>query len=63
MRRNVERQARRIRLSLWFDSVEDAEKAFTAPRYLEIIRSDEKKLIDFSSARVVIAEEVAIYEA
>ena len=49
-------------VELWFDSIEDAEKAFTAPRYLEIIRPDEKKFIDLSSAKVVIAEEVAIYE-
>ena len=42
--------------------IEDAEKAFTAPRYLEIIRPDEKKFIDPASAKVVIAEEVAIYE-
>ena len=50
-------------VELWFDSIEDAEKAFTAPRYLELIRPDEKKFIDLSSAKVVIAEEVAIYES
>jgi uncharacterized protein (TIGR02118 family) len=48
-------------VELWFDSLADAEKAFTAPRYLEIIRPDELKFIDGKSARVVMAEEVAIY--
>ena len=48
-------------VELWFDSLADAEKAFTAPRYLETIRPDELKFIDGKSARVVMAEEVAIY--
>jgi uncharacterized protein (TIGR02118 family) len=50
-------------VELWFDSIEDAERAFTAPRYLEIIRPDEKKFIDLSSAKVVITEEVVIHQA
>jgi len=49
-------------VELWFDSVEDVEKAFAAPRYLEIIRPDERKFIDLSSVKVVIAEEVPIYD-
>jgi uncharacterized protein (TIGR02118 family) len=47
-------------VELWFDSVEDVEKAFTAPRYLEVIRPDERKFIDLASVKVVIAEEVPI---
>lgn len=46
---------------LWFDSLADAEKAFTAPRYLEVIRPDEMKFIDGKAARVVMVEEVGIY--
>ena len=50
-------------VELWFDSVEDAEKAFTAPRYLEIIRPDEKKFIDLTSVKLVLTEEKRVYGA
>jgi uncharacterized protein (TIGR02118 family) len=46
---------------IWFDSLADAEKAFTAPRYLEVIRPDEMKFIDGKAARVVMVEEIGIY--
>ena len=45
---------------LWFDSVEDIGKAFSHPRYLEIIRPDELKFVDFASSRVFIVEDVEI---
>ena len=45
---------------LWFDSVEDIGKAFTHPRYLEIIRPDEAKLVDFANSRMFIVEDVEI---
>jgi hypothetical protein len=45
---------------LWFDSVEDIGAAFNHPRYLEIIRPDELKFVDFASSRVFIVEDVEI---
>ena len=45
---------------LWFDSVEDIGKAFSHPRYLEIIRPDELKFVDFASSRVFIVKDVEI---
>ncbi len=45
---------------LWFDSVEDIGRAFSHPRYLELIRPDELKFVDFASSRVFIVEDVEI---
>jgi EthD domain len=39
-------------VELWFDSAEDVEKAFTAPRYLEVIRPDERNFIDLAAASI-----------
>lgn len=50
-------------VELWFDSPEDVEKAYTAARYLEVIRPDEQNFIDLASVKIVIAEEVPIYES
>ena len=43
---------------LWFDSVEEMEKAFSEPRYLEIIRPDELKFADLDKCLSFITEEV-----
>ena len=48
---------------LWFNSEADMVKAFTAPRYLEVIRRDEEKFIDLASVKLVIAETVPIYSS
>jgi len=42
---------------LWFDSVEDLQKAFSEPRYLEIIRPDEQKFVDGEKFLSFITEE------
>ncbi|HUN99130.1 MAG TPA: EthD domain-containing protein [Bradyrhizobium sp.] len=46
---------------LWFDSVEEVGKAFNEPRYLEIIRADEKKFLDLAGCSIFVAEEVPIH--
>jgi uncharacterized protein (TIGR02118 family) len=46
---------------LWFDSLADAEKAFTSPGYLGTIRADERKFVDGKGSRVVMVEEVPMY--
>jgi uncharacterized protein (TIGR02118 family) len=42
---------------LWFDSIEDIQKAFSEPRYLEIIRPDEQKFVDGAKFLSFITEE------
>lgn len=42
---------------LWFDSAEEAIKAFTEPKYLEIIRPDEPKFLDLAACNVFLTEE------
>ncbi len=46
---------------IWFDSLEDVERAFTAPRYLEIIRPDEAHFLDIPNCKVAVVEEVLIH--
>ena len=45
---------------LWFDSVEDVGQAFSHPRYLEIIRPDEQKFVDFTASRIFLVKDVQI---
>jgi uncharacterized protein (TIGR02118 family) len=45
---------------LWFDSVEELNQAFNEPRYLEIIRPDERKFVDLANSFSFITEEVPI---
>jgi hypothetical protein len=45
---------------LWFDSQEDLVKAFHEPRYLEIIRPDERKFVDLEKCISFITEEVSM---
>ena len=45
---------------LWFDSVEELEKAFHEPRYLEIIRPDERKFADIERCMSFITEEIPV---
>jgi uncharacterized protein (TIGR02118 family) len=46
---------------LWFDSVEELNRAFTEPRYLEIIRPDELKFADLATCVSLVTEEVPIH--
>ena len=45
---------------LWFDSVEDASKAFREPKYLEIIRPDELKFVDPHKCISFVTEELQV---
>ena len=45
---------------IWFDSVEDVGKAFSEPRYLEVIRPDEEQFLDLPNCNILIAEEVTM---
>ncbi|MGH8012993.1 MAG: EthD domain-containing protein [Candidatus Binataceae bacterium] len=45
---------------LWFDSVEEAAKAFSEPKYLEIIRPDELKFIDPRKCISFVTEELQV---
>jgi uncharacterized protein (TIGR02118 family) len=42
---------------LWFDSVESAAAAFQEPKYLEIIRADERKFADLDKCISFMTEE------
>jgi len=45
---------------LWFDSVDELNKAFSEPRYLELIRPDELKFADLDNCVSFVTEEVPI---
>jgi len=45
---------------LWFDSVDELNKAFSEPRYLELIRPDELKFADLGNCVSFVTEEVPI---
>ena len=45
---------------LWFDDVEAVERAFSEPRYLEIIRPDELKFVDIERCESFISEEFTV---
>lgn len=45
---------------LWFDSAEDAARAFSEPRYLEIIRADELKFVDPGRCISFMTEELQV---
>jgi uncharacterized protein (TIGR02118 family) len=45
---------------LWFDSAEDLAAAFAGERYLEIVRPDELKFLDFDATIVCVTEEIPI---
>jgi uncharacterized protein (TIGR02118 family) len=46
---------------LWFDSLEDLNQAFNEPRYMEIIRPDERKFVDLKNSFSFITEDVPIH--
>ena len=46
---------------IWFDSVEDLRRAFAEPRYLEIIRPDEKRFLDLPNCKTALVEELALH--
>lgn len=45
---------------LWFDSIDELNKAFSEPRYLELIRPDELKFADLGNCVSFVTEEVPI---
>ena len=45
---------------LWFDSIEDAARAFREPKYLEIIRADELKFVDPHKCISFVTEELQV---
>jgi len=45
---------------LWFDSVDEAANAFSEPKYLEIIRSDELKFVDPQKCISFMTEELQV---
>lgn len=45
---------------LWFDSVAEMEKAFTEPRYLQIIKPDEHKFLDMDKMRSFVTEDLEV---
>ena len=45
---------------LWFDNAADMERAFSEPRYLEIVRPDELKFADLPKCVSLITEEVSM---
>jgi len=47
-------------MELWFDSVEELEKVFQEPRYLEVIRPDELKFVDLDKCLSFLTEEVPV---
>jgi hypothetical protein len=42
---------------IWFDGLEDVQKAFSEPRYLKVIRPDELHLCDLAGGRYVVTRE------
>jgi uncharacterized protein (TIGR02118 family) len=45
---------------LWFDDAEEISRAFSEPKYLEIIRPDELKFVDITNCMSFITKEVPI---
>ncbi|HEY6421390.1 MAG TPA: EthD domain-containing protein [Candidatus Binataceae bacterium] len=45
---------------IWFDSIDDATKAFSEPRYLEVIRADELRFLDLPNCVVLVVREVQL---
>jgi len=47
---------------LWFDSMDDLNKALNEPRYLEVVRTDEAKFMDLPNCQPLIMEKVPIID-
>lgn len=45
---------------LWFDDVADMQRAFSEPRYLELIRPDELKFVDIERCLSYVSEELEV---
>ena len=45
---------------LWFDDVAAMNAAFSEPRYLEVIRSDELKFVDMERTVSLVTEELEV---
>jgi uncharacterized protein (TIGR02118 family) len=45
---------------LWFDSAEEIARAFSEPKYLEIIRADEHKFADLAGCISFVTQEIPI---
>lgn len=46
---------------LWFDDLDAVRRAFSEPRYLEVIRPDEPKFVDLERCVVSVTEEAVIH--
>jgi uncharacterized protein (TIGR02118 family) len=46
---------------LWFENLDELNKAFTEPRYLEVIRPDELKFADITNCVSIVTEELPIH--
>jgi uncharacterized protein (TIGR02118 family) len=46
---------------LWFESIDELQRAFNEPRYLEIIRPDELKFVDIANCISFVTEEIPIH--
>jgi uncharacterized protein (TIGR02118 family) len=46
---------------LWFDSLEDVGKAFSEPRYFEIIQKDDARFLDVANCRIFVTEEILMH--
>ena len=46
---------------LWFDDLDELNRAFNEPRYLEVIRPDELKFADIANCVSIVTEEVPIH--
>jgi EthD domain len=46
---------------LWFDGIDELNRAFNEPRHLEIIRPDELKFADIANCVSMVTEVVTIF--
>ncbi len=47
---------------LWADNLDEVRRAFSEPRYLEVIRADEYKFLDLANCQFVVTEEVPMMQ-
>jgi uncharacterized protein (TIGR02118 family) len=47
----------------WLETAADMARCLAEPKYLELVRPDEVKFVDFSRSHMVLAEEHLVYEA
>ena len=47
---------------LWLDNMDEVKRAFSEPRYLEVVRPDEHKFLDLANCVFMVTEEVPMME-